>query len=202
MTMPNLSLEHVGGRVNRWNECIYATQGQLSEARNIPLCVLKAAKRKSAPGFVQDKTIVNWAKLQPWLMEHYQECSSEIEPERTEEPKGDKRDRLELKKLEQEVKKLENFNRSKSADFISRKLVISTHKRIASEWTSLVSRYLIHEQPSKCSGMEEIALREANQEFITKASAILSTPLNEWEQAKDLETEERPEVKPDEPATD
>lgn len=157
----------------------------LASAKGVAIKQLRAFKAAGADGFRSNSSI-NWTELSAWMTEHEDEIESIVE--------DSTREKLELQKLKEIVIGLKNKNRGKDADFISRKLVLSTVKRAVDEWSKVMTRYFIQEQPTKCGGMTEPDLRTNNIEFLKEALSILATPLNEWEQGKDLVEKEEAEA--------
>jgi len=170
----------------------YNSLGECSKDRQIPFEILSRA-RAIAPtphdGFTKNGRIF-WQELQPMLEERYDEFAAQL-------PKEDReREILELKKLKEEVIKLTNFNKTKSKDFISRKLVLKTINSLYGNVFTQLSRYLEFEMPSKCDGMSSVQLKQYNKDFLIRLLSGLKNQEKIWREADDMSVED-PEVKPE-----
>lgn len=117
---PNLTTDLVGGTLAKGNLQRYASLTECSEARSIPLGVLSLAKRKNAPGFKANGGIY-WDELQPFLAQNFTTLLTGSTPVSEEENNrlAVKREKLELEKLAEEVKKLRNLNRKSDSEYIN-----------------------------------------------------------------------------------
>ena len=178
MPTPNFDFENV----------VYKSCKECSEARYIDIRVLIASKHilPKPPG-IQANGSIYWHHYQPWLIDHYSELVDNSDTQR---------EKLELRKLKGEVVKLENYNRTRSKDFISRKLVLKTVGNIYANVFAQLARYLLEESPSKNEGMSANQLKAANKEFLVSLFSSLKLQENIWQDAKDL-GEEVTEEKPD-----
>ena len=178
MPLPNFEFETI----------IYKSCKDCAEQRYIPIAVLIASRHiiPKPPGQKANGSIA-WHEFQPWIIEHYSELVDNHDTQL---------EKLELRKLKGEVVKLENYNRTRSKDFISRKLVLKTVGNIYANVFAQLSRYLLEESPSKNEGMSANQLKAANKEFLVSLFSSLKLQENIWQDAKDL-GEEVTEEKPD-----
>lgn len=191
---PNLTLDLCGGRtVSRGGVTFerYDSLKECGEKRNIPYRVLLEASKQHAPG-IKANNSVHWEEIQPYLSQHY----TELLTASLTHSMGDEGERevLELRKLRGEVIKLENYNKSKSKDYISRKLVLRTVNTLYGNVFAQLSRYLEHEMPAKCEGMSAQQLKQYNKEFLVRLLSSIKHQETIWKDAGDVETEDKPEA--------
>jgi hypothetical protein len=190
METPNLTLELCGGlnvgSVNEPKER-YRSLEECADKRHLSAKVLSEAKRSEPVphhGF-QSNGQIQWESCQPFLLEHWKPRFEEVAlGEITEKEKW------QLEKLKEEVIKLRNHNRTKSKDFISRKLVLTNVNTLYGNLFSQLSRYLLDEMPAKCNGMNAVQLKEKNSEFINRLFSQLKYQSEAWERAEDIQEDE------------
>ena len=184
---PNLTLDYCGGKnVNGDNGPYewYVSLLECSEKRNIPFKVLLYTKKQQKVphnGFVRNGCI-KWNELQPYLKEHYFEFLASC-PKDTDE---ESREVLELRKLKAEVVKLENFNKSRSKDFVSRRLVLKTINEMVMNTSAVLRRWLEQEQPFKCEGMSALKLQQMNKDILIQLFTDMKNCIVQVEQCNDL----------------
>lgn len=202
MPQPNLTLDRCGGVMVGQNDPRERYNGldHCSKERNIPVAVLKLCKASDTVphhGFCRNGKVI-WQDLQPYLSEHYHEylAATLVVPD-------DEREKLELRKLAAEVTKLENYNKTKSKDFISRKLVLKTVNSLYANVFSQLSRYLLQEMPAKCDGMTANQLKAYNKEYLSRLLSGLKNMESVWGHADDIKEEDSAPVgQPQAEATD
>lgn len=183
MELPNFNTE----------TCTYLSCKECATARNIDIEVLLAARAtKPLPPGMHESGRIKWHEFQPWFVEHYRELAATT---------GDEREKLELRKLKAEVVKLENFNKTRSKDFISRKLVLKTVLTLYGQLFSQLTRYLEQEQPSRCEGMTALQLKTANKDYLSTLFSSLKNQSELWKDCQDLGEEADEESKPTETST-
>lgn len=188
METPNLTLDLCGGKVATRDGVAkerYKSLEECAAKRHIPTKVLSAAKN-SEPlphhGF-QTNCHIKWDELQPWLSANYTTFLSN-----TLSPDNDEIAALEKRKLTAEVVKLENFNKERSRDYISRKLVLKTMHTLYGNLFAHYQRYLEQEQPQQCAGMTPLQLKQHNREFMIREFASLKNQENLWAACADIST--------------
>lgn len=190
MIYPNLTLAPLKARLNKGQELLYDNQSACALDRSIPKEILGLAKTKLAPGFSSTKTIINWSSLQPYLFTHYDELKKELDDAKAAKEKDSsldtRREKLELAKLKEQVIQLQNINKAKDADFISRRLVVSTLQKIITDYTTEIRRIYENEQPVKTQNLSADKIIGINKGYNDQLFNKLSRPLTEWNTAKDI----------------
>ena len=187
---PNLTLENCGARTVTKKGVIcerYDSLEEISERRHIPKSVLKLASRKRAPG-IKGNNSIHWEEIQPYLAENYVQLLAESL--RAQDEPTDETAKLETRKLKAEVIKLENFNKAKSKDWISRKTVLRTIHRHYGNLFAQLSRYLVDEQPTKCEGMAANDIKQINKDYLVSLFSQLKHQEDVWTKAEDVQDDD------------
>jgi hypothetical protein len=182
---PNLTLDNCGGKTVKRNgaDCEwFKSLKQCSTLRNIPVKVLHLARTANAPGITVEGRIY-WSELQPYLTDNFTRLLAESLPRQNED---NDRDKWELSKLKEEVVKLRNYNRTKSKDYISRKLVLKTVNTLYGNVFAQFQRYLEMEMPGKCDGMSANQLKAYNKDFLVRLFSSLKHQERIWNNADDI----------------
>jgi hypothetical protein len=159
----------------------------LAAWKNIPSKLLYLAKSEGAPGFRSNGN-VHWTELEPWFNENRERLQAAIQEEVEESTEvSPQREKLELAKLKEEVRKLQNYNRAKDEDFISRKMVLAANTALSTAITTELRRVFEQEQPIKTQNLPAEKILEINKEYLNKLFSKLQKPLHEWSKADDLE---------------
>lgn len=135
-------------KTKRFKQPKYDTLQAASSGMQIPIEILKAAKRAGCPNFVHGRVII--AGLQDWITEHDDQLRSQIT-----EP-GSLRD----KKLTEEIRKLRIANDAKEGRLIARSFVVETHAKILGAVLPRVKQVLENEYPKDVHGLSIPDIRE------------------------------------------
>ena len=148
------------------SQTYFDSMASAAKGLDVPLALLKKAKRMGAPGFRASRVYAD--ELLPWLRDHADEAGS------------DKKERLEIRRLKASCERMEFALAVERGEFVPVPSVAELFAGVGTAQLALLRQKLENEYPVACAGQEAAVIRVYGKRLVDDICVRMQKLISEW----------------------